>query len=364
MARNKKAVPTPVNADLLRQALAKSVATGDIVCLRFLFSPFSPGRPDTTERFEDTRYAYLLPHEEDTDKQELAKAEKLLQDPALWKHIEGELEARRPPQLPSALLLPLADNAVRLEKYSSAAQAYEQLRIRRRMQQEYFDAGNAALDTDDVPRAVRAYIIATGLNYDYSAVPEPLPSTPNFQTTALMLHGEYPTDPRMSLALQEPDILVNVGLGYLLRDEAVAAQLQNRPLTVRQAFLSEFVRATDPNWDQFVERYTQACSVARAFGDRLRRSYDHPGAGLDSLADQIEAQLGDDPRQIPALLLGYEIENGEWWQYLKELAYRHPAAALFVARQIVGEHEILVPRFRADSPVGASLGIDTQALPA
>ena len=80
MARKSDLAPTPVDPELLRKALAKSVATGDIVCLRFLFSPFSPGRPDTTERFEDPKYAYLQPNDEDTDSAALTDALGLLKD--------------------------------------------------------------------------------------------------------------------------------------------------------------------------------------------------------------------------------------------------------------------------------------------
>ena len=60
-----------------------------------------------------------------------------------------------------------------------------------------------------------------------------------------------------------------------------------------------------------------------------------------------------------AALLGREIENGEWWQYLKELGYEHPAGVLFIARQVVGDTEILMPRLLADSRVPRALGLAT-----
>ena len=65
----------------------------------------------------------------------------------------------------------------------------------------------------------------------------------------------------------------------------------------------------------------------------------------------------NDAARIPALLLGYGLEDGEWWQYLKELVHKHPAAALVVARQALGDFEILVPRYAADSPVAQALGL-------
>ena len=58
-----------------------------------------------------------------------------------------------------------------------------------------------------------------------------------------------------------------------------------------------------------------------------------------ALALEIREQQSKDPRLISAHLLGRKIENGEWWQYMKELAYEHPAAILFVARQVVGSRD-------------------------
>ena len=48
----------------------------------------------------------------------------------------------------------------------------------------------------------------------------------------------------------------------------------------------------------------------------------------------------------------------EWWQYLKDMAYAHPASALFVARQAVShDTEIIMPRYRADSQLARRLGL-------
>src|SRR5690606_12280615 len=125
-----------------------------------------------------------------------------VRDDETWRHVQTELEANRPAQLPSDLLLMLADNAVRQGKYTSAAQAYELLRIRSRMQDEFYAAADRALDENDVARAVRGYRAATGLAYDYAAFPEPLPEVPDYQTRALLLHGEYPTRPDDCVALK------------------------------------------------------------------------------------------------------------------------------------------------------------------
>ena len=205
------------------------------------------------------------------------------------------------------------------------------------------------------PSRVLGYRIATGLGYNYAAFPEPLPVVPEFQTHALMLHGDYPEDPMATIGMQPEDVFLRTALGYLLLDVEAAARLEERPLSVRLEFLKELVRQQDPEWKSFVTRYREAIGLVQQFGERLLQAGRIGKSG--SLADEIEAQRRDDPRRIPEHLLGRAIENGEWWQYLKDLAYTHPAAALFVARQAIGDLEILVPRCAANSSAALALGL-------
>jgi len=354
-ATNGRATDKKVNPDLVAKAIAKAILDGDIVNFRLLFRPFSPARPDTTERFETEKYAYLLPDRESESRSDFQAALDLVRRPSTWAHIQKELEANRPAQLPSELLIPLGDNAIRAGKYTSAAQAYELLRIRRRMQEEYFRQAEQALDEGDIPKSVYGYRIATGMGYNYAAFPEPLPVVPEFQTRALMLHGDYPEDPMATIGMRAPDVFMRMALSYLLLDAEAGARLEERPMEVRVAFLKELVLQQDPEWTAFVARYREAVTLVQQFGERLLQAGRAGKTG--SLADEIEAQRRDDPRRIPAHLLGRSIENGEWWQYLKDLAYTHPAAALFVARQAIGDLEILVPRCAANSPAVQALGL-------
>jgi len=48
-------------------------------------------------------------------------------------------------------------------------------------------------------------------------------------------------------------------------------------------------------------------------------------------------------------------------QYLKELAYEHPAAALFVSRFMLSDKETLVPRYRHDSPIPREMSLVPEA---
>jgi len=355
-----------VDFEQVIDAIANAIREGDIVNFRFLFSPFSPARESSTESFDMPKYAYLLPGtvcrgltncEETESERRFAEARTLVKRPQTIAEIKRELEANRPPQLPWELVLELGDNAVRLRKYSSAAQAYELLRVRARMQREFLDQADAALDAGDVPKGVRGYIIGTGLAYDYAAFPEPLPMTPDFQTRAFVLHAEYPARREDCVGLREPGALVQTALSYLLLDPEAAARLDSRPMEMKLAFLKELVHQRDPEWEDFLTRLREADVAARELAQRLEQMH-----AASALAEEINAEMAstdgaNDPGRIPALLLGHGLEDGEWWQYLKELVHKHPAAALLVARQAVGDFEILVPGYAAESPVARALGL-------
>jgi hypothetical protein len=103
-----------------------------------------------------------------------------------------------------------------------------------------------------------------------------------------------------------------------------------------------------------VTRFADACRLTLEFGERSRRLGRHEG---ETLKDEIEEQQSDDPWAITRALLGRDIPGGAWWQYLKELAYEHPASVLFLSRQVIGEHEVLMPRLRAGTRLAPALGL-------
>lgn len=344
-----------VDTDLVPKAFAKAVCDGDFVNFRFLFAPFSPARPSSPEHFGMAKYHYLLPDDALRNDNVFKDALDAVESPETWQHIEGELLANRPAQMPSELLLQLADNAVCTAKYEYAAQTYELLRIRKRMKAGFLDEGDKALDADDVTKAVKAYIIATGLSYDYAAFPEPLPQVPDFQTRALVLHADFPRRPEECIGNFETDHFLNVALSYLLYDGQAAGRLTDRPTQQRVAFLQELVRQRDPEWEEFAARYNKALAMRDALAAQLRKSAEAGDASR--LLQEIEAQQSDDPAAIQAHLLDREIPGGEWWQYIKELAYEHPASVLFVARRVVGDQELLLPEVRRTSPVVSALAL-------
>jgi len=356
MAKSKELQKTPVTQDVIDRCLAKAVAEGDIVNLRFLFVSYSPLRAYSTEDITEPKYAYL--NDVESEDSRYTQALGSIQKPALQAHVRNELEKKGPPQLPAELVMLLADNAVQLGKYKAAAQAYELLRIRNRMQEAYLNEADAALDRNEIAIAVRGYRIAVGLDYDYAAFPEPMPSTPNYQSRAQILHAEYPRRPEDAVAVQPPDAHVAIALGYLLLNPKTAARLEDRPLETRLAFLGELVRQLDPEWPSFVARYKEACRLVATIGARLQKETDQ-GEVAGGLAEEIKAQQqAEDPADIPKVLLGHAAQGNEWWQYIKELAYEHPASVLFVVRQFVTKDlEIIMPRYVHKSPVIEALGL-------
>ena len=358
--RAKNLQPTPSDPSVIAEAIAKAVVDGDVVNFRQIFGGLSPARPDTVETLADPKYSYLLPSSTQKQTPDFQTALRAVRSPDTWKHIEGELAAKRPPQLPSELLLSLGDHAVAQGKYTSAAQAYEVLRVRKDIQSRFFEAGRAALGERDATRSVAAYLIGLGLGYDYAAFPEPMPMVPEFPRRALILHAEAPRRPEDVIPFREPEVFLRLAIEYLLGEPDHADEICEAPMETRVAFFAELVRQRDPEWDAFVKRFAEAAALEKEWNDRLREMM----AGDQNLrmySQDIAEQLGEDPRRVPEILLGRAIPNGEWWQYLKELAYQHPPAALFVSRRMLGRVEFIAPRLRLDNPALAPIGLDATA---
>jgi hypothetical protein len=357
MAKKRTKEKKPVPQEQVDACLAEAIAQGDIVNFRFLFVPDSPLRQSSTETLDMEKYAYLRPN--DASDKHYQEALQTISMVMMHDFVNTQLEKTGPTQLPWELVMMLADNAVRLGKYSAAAQAYELLRVRRRMQDLFFTEADAALDNGDMPRAVQGYRIAAGLEYDYAAFPEPLPLVPDYQSRALVLHAEYPRRPEDSLALQPETNHVNTALSYLLHSAEAATRLETRPLETRRAFLVELVKQCDPNWDAFTEQYREACTKMKALAERLdqaaKRAPDAEPTWEEEMGDDADA---DKPEAIAGILLGYGLEDGEWWQYMKEMAFLHPPAILFVSRQAISKDvEIITPRYRSDAQLPTLLNL-------
>ena len=342
---------------LLDMALAHAVAEGDIVNFRFLFMPASPFRDDSPEDASTPKYDYLFPESEDAP--QFPEALALAHDPEIGRFVREQLARKGPPRLPWQLVLALADNALRLGKYTAAAQAYELLRIRRRMQDLTLDKADEQLRRGDVDASVRGYCLALGLHFDYSAFPEPLPAVQEYQERAPALHSVYPASPEQTLALQEDNALCKTALNYLMPHGEFSSRFQQLDAELLVPFTAALIRSLDRDWDAFADAFKEARDVARTHQALFDRLNGYSAEVLEVLAENLVEDAGhEDLRRIPEILSRTHIDKGEWWQYLKALAYHHPGAALFVARQrLSAKEEILVPRFREDSRLALALGL-------
>jgi hypothetical protein len=310
--RAKNLQPAASSPDHIAESLAKAVVDGDIVNFRQIFAGLSPARPDTVETLDDPKYSYLLPAGTEKQQPAFQNALRAVRTPESWKHIETELEAKRPVRLPSDLLMLLGDHAVAAGKYTSAAQAYELLRVRKSIQARFLKAGLEALRANDAPSAVTGYLIGIGLAYDYAAFPEPMPLVLNFPRRALIMHAEAPRRPEDVIPFKEPTVFLRLAIEYLLGEPDHADEICEAPLETQVAFFGELVCCRDPHWDAFVKRFAEAAALEKQWNDRLRELM-AGGQDLRMYTQDIAEQLGEDPRRVPEILLGRTIPNGEWW---------------------------------------------------
>jgi len=351
-----------VEQEIIDLALAKAIADGDIVNFRFLFLPYSPLREDPTEDIESIKYSYLLPTEEEEQTPLFKSALELVSREDIREHIQKELHKKGPAQLPSDLLLALADNAVRHEKFTSASQAYELLRIRHRMQELFFAQGEKELAKNNLSNAVRAYRMASSLEYDYSAFPEPLPAVPRYQDQALILHAEYKTVWNECIGNLPVDNFLKVAFNYLFLLPEHASRITNKPIEVQIPFLVELIRQIDPKWEQLTQRINQVIPLMQDLYQELKTRAERIADGHLWEDEWDEGLNTEKYLEISEQLLGRKLNQKDWWAYLKELAYEHPPSILFVSRQMIGkEQEIIIPRYNSDNSV--MMQLDLPVLP-
>ncbi len=345
-----------VEQEIIDLALAKAIADGDIVNFRFLFLPYSPLREDSTEDINSIKYSYLLPDEEEEQNPAFKSALELVSRKDIREHVQKELHKKGPAQLHSDLLLSLADNAVQKGKYTSASQAYELLRIRHRMQELFFAQGEKELEKGNIPLAVRAYYIASSLEYDYSAFPEPLPAVPRYHDQALILHAEYKTQWNECIGNLPLETFLKTSFNYLFLLPEHAGKVTTKPIEVQVPFLVELIHLIDPSWEQFIQRVNQAIPLLQELYQELKTRIEHIAGGQLWEDEWDEGLDVEKYMELSAILLGRKLNQKDWWVYLRELSYEHPPSALFVARQMIGkEHEIIVPRYDTNNPIAQQL---------
>lgn len=346
-----------VSQAVVDTCIANAVAEGDIVNFRFLFMPASPLRKNSPEDINTPKYAYLFP--EDETAQRYQQALRLVQQSKITDYVQTQLEKDGPPQLPWELVMALADNAVYLGKYTAASQAYELLRLRRRMQEMLLDKADALLQQGSMESGVQGYVIADGLDYDYAAFPEPLPAVPNFQERALRLHGVYQHGAKNALAMQEDKVILTAALNYLLANPELSQRLNGLSDENRLEFVVLLVRYMDDRWDEFAQCYRQATQIVTRHKSLIDKINTYSPEALDLLFEQLlDSEQMAELKMVSALLLGDEETERSWWQCIKNLSYYHPAAALFVSRQrLSAKEEVVIPLCNPESVLAQKLGL-------
>lgn len=344
-----------IDFTMLDRCLAFAIATGDSVNLRFLFMPASPFRQDSSEEINQSKYAYLIPDEESA---EMAEALKLVEQPEISRQVRAQLSKKGPPQLPWELLQALADQALRLGKYTVASQAYELLRIRRRMQEIFLDHADAALDGGAFYEAAQSYKIAAGLQYDYAAFPEALPSVLNYQENALSLHRNYPQTPEEG-AQSDDSALCRSILHFLMQGAEFLQRLDGHDPKVVLQLTVEVIRCLDPGWEAFVSAFQESLVIVAPFAKQFERINSYTQEALEVLLEEIFTdEQKETLRGLASLFAPGAPEGEEWWLTMRTLAYHHPGAVLFVRRQrLSATEEILIPGVVADSELARLLGL-------
>lgn len=342
---------------LLGAALANAIAEGDYVNFRLIFAPASPFRLDSPEDATTPKYQYLFPENENSPRYQAAV--RLVQSPPIKRYVKEQLQRSGPPRLPWQLLLALADNALCLGKFTLASQAYELLRIRRRMQDLFLEEADERLRADNLSGAVKGYLIGLGLQFDYGAFPEPLPAVPDYQERAPGLHTVYTGVTEDALGMQEDVSLCKSILGYLMPFPEFKERVQKFLPDQLIPFTAALIRGMDPNWDTFATDFRKTMHVASRYTPLFTQINSYSLEALEVLAEElVQDKELEELRHLSETLTGLSGGLYEWWRYISALAYAHPAAPFFVVRQRISAHkEIIVPCCRQDSTLSHLLGL-------
>ena len=301
-------------SDFKKHIIANAVATGNTFAFRDLFSRLAEAAdvsadsnvpPEVTEHLD-----YLLPTEESSESPEFKAALELIEK----YELDGDT-------VPAAILEATAKRAVRLGKFAYAEDAYKLLGIKKEMVALYAQTGEQFLRDDKPANAAISFLVAASLNQ---------PVGPHFQLTGPRLHARCLMEPKNCVTTLPIEAIVDTGIHLLLSSESLSDRL---------------IASARPEQKAQILATLATC-----------REMDLPGlvgklrAAAAELAG-LEDGKPDDYASIGPTLLGRETASGEAWQYLRELCFEHPIAALCVCTKLVRDTPILVPIIRDGKPL-------------
>jgi hypothetical protein len=304
-------------SDLKKDIIANAVATGNSFAFRDLFSCLGEFS-DTSDSGDDVavppevsdRLDYLLPGEEASESPELKSAREFV----------GRHEPAQD-SIPAAILEETGGRAVRLGKFTYAEDAYRQLGIKKEIVALYAQAGEQFMRDGEAKKAAMSFFIAASIKE---------PRGPQFQQTGPQLHERCLIEPAKCVTALPTEQIIDAGIHLLLSDESLAGKL---------------ISSAGP------EQKAEALAILATCNDTELSGFIENLRGVVSEFSGIDSDKPADYAFIGPALLGRETATKDAWQYMRELCFEHPLAALCLCTKPVHDTPILVPVIRDGKPL-------------
>ncbi|RJP20406.1 MAG: hypothetical protein C4520_11550 [Candidatus Abyssobacteria bacterium SURF_5] len=295
--------------ELKKLVIAHALTAGNTYAFHELFSSlkeFAPvGDDSQVNKILMQHVAYLLPDQATMDCAEFKSALDLIEK----QDLEGDA-------IPGTLLEETAKNAVIRGKFAYAEDAYRLLGIKKEMVALYSQRGEQFLREGKTSHAAMSFLVASSLDQ---------PVGPNFQYLGPQLHSTCLRQPKTCVTILPIEELIDAGIQYLLAHDALSQRLLSlASLEQKRAILGVLAQYRDEDIHLLVENLRKAADLFSAIRDGKP----------------------DDYSPIGPLLLNRPTGTDEAWQYLRELSYEHPLAALCVCIRRIKEKTKLVPILR------------------
>ncbi len=365
-----------------KEMLAWAIAHGDLFCAK---TALSLPKDELLDGDVLSRFSYLIPGDSaqsgtllgtDTGKNEELLQRKQIVDEMFSESLafltDEMLDAE---SLSDQILANIAQNALRLKKFSFASKAYDELDEKEQVISNYMKEGGSLLEGDKIQQAAESYLIAAKLAYDYKQR-----FGPDFQQRGLQLHADCMNQPEKCItASTDIQNIIDEGIKYLLDNQAIAEKLLQQPQPAKKSLLKALAQLQDSNYHAFAENYKAAVQKLKEttqdyeegkISDEFRMEEvqeaeeQHKSGGLSSeeLENIKQKKLLEDNWEkvldIQQTLLGRAMVGDNVLQYIRELLWEHPVSALVVC--IKYEHQpkaVVTPAMQNSTSLMELLGL-------
>ncbi len=300
--------------ELKRLIVANAVATGNSFAFHDLFSQLKEFA-DTDNESAVTpavlnRLAYLLPTRDTTESPKFRRATEIVGEYSLNDDV-----------VPATLLEETAKEAVSRGKFAYAEDAYRLLGIKKEIVALYAQTGEQLLRDDKPKQGAVAFLVAASLDQ---------PLGPHYQDLGPELHSACQREPDKCVTALPIDSLMDEAIKFLISNDDLAQRLLSTAKAAHKPHIIETLAAArDTNLHEFMENLRKGAVELSKIGDGQP----------------------DDYSPIGPALLGRIAPTGQAWEYLKELSFEHPIAALCVCLKLIRQTPVLVPVLRDGKPL-------------